>query len=131
MLAKTTVAIRAMKRFVEREPSAAAFIALIGALVVIGIPAGIINMIEVVQRNGPGAIADMTLQIALTVVAVIAAGIVIIGLVGALGEIGARATPIIAATTATIRRHPPRIVAALLALGFAWFVWPTPYRTFG
>ena len=30
-----------------------------------------------------------------------------------------------------LRRNLQRIVLALLALAFAWFVWPTPYRTIG
>jgi hypothetical protein len=30
-----------------------------------------------------------------------------------------------------VRRHPGKTVLALLALGFAWFVWPTPYRAIG
>jgi hypothetical protein len=30
-----------------------------------------------------------------------------------------------------VRRHPGRIVLVLLGLGFAWFIWPTPYQTVG
>jgi hypothetical protein len=30
-----------------------------------------------------------------------------------------------------VRRHARGIVLALVAIVFAWFIWPTPYRTIG
>src|SRR2546425_945899 len=76
------------------------------------------------------ATGDIFFGIAAIVFVVAAIGLAIVG-VGIVGEILSRVGRTIAALRRDERRYGLRTLVGLLALGFAWFIWPTPYRPFG